>query len=404
VKVCLVSAEYPPHQGGVGDYTRELGAALRRKGVDALVLTSRLMQRGSEAPREGEAPAEPRPHDGADGIPVMQRIGSWGWRAWRELDGALRELSPQVVHIQYQSAAYGLHPAINLWPRRSRWGRRTAVTFHDLRVPYLFPKAGPLRFGCVVELARAAACPIVTNAEDRAMLAPHLSRPPALIPIGSNIRPEPPPGYDRAAWRARAGVAEGETVLAYFGFLNESKGAEELIGALAALRGQGLPVRLWLVGGQVGHSDPTNRAYLARVRERIAALDLESLAHWTGYTPPAQVSANLLAADLCVLPYRDGVSFRRGSLMAALAHGLPVVSTFPRQPLAEIVDGRNMALVPAGDAPALAVRIAALIGDPVARRRLGEGALHLAESFTWDSIAERTVEAYEALVRAPGGQ
>ncbi len=40
-----------------------------------------------------------------------------------------------------------------------------------------------------------------------------------------------------------------------------------------------------------------------------------------------EVSANLLAADCAVLPYREGASLRHGSLMAALAHGLPIVST-----------------------------------------------------------------------------
>ncbi len=381
MRVCLVSAEYPPQQGGVGDYTRELAAALRRRGVDAFVLTG------------GAASAD----DSAGPVPVERRIDGWGWGAWRSLNAALGSLAPDVVHVQYQSAAYGLHPAINLWPRFSAWGRRTVVTFHDLRVPYIFPKAGPLRFRTVVEMARGAARAVVTNVEDEVTLSPYLARPPALIPIGSNIHPAPPAGYDRAAWRARAGIGAGDIVLAYFGFLNESKGGEELVEALALLRRRNLPVYLWLVGGQVGDSDPTNRAYLARVREQIAALGVEPYVHWTGYTTAEEVSAYLLAADLCVLPYRDGVSFRRGSLMAALVHGLPVVSTQPHRPLREVVEGDNMALVPPGDALALSTRIAALIADPDARARLARGARDLSAEFGWERIAERTGEVYDAL-------
>lgn len=383
-----MSAEYPPHQGGVGDYTRELAVALQRQGIEASVLTG----------------GPPAPEDAASPVPLERRVAGWGWRSWGDLGRALRDLAPQLVHIQYQAAAYGLHPAINLWPRSSAWRTSTVTTFHDLRVPYLFPKAGPLRFRCVLELARSSARAIVTNVDDLAILGPRLSRPALLIPIGSNIQPAPPPAYDRSAWRVRAGVAEDELVVAYFGFLNESKGGEELIEALATLRGRGLVVSLWLIGGQVGHSDSTNQAYLARVRGLIAELGMEPFVRWTGYTSPAEVSADLLAADLCVLPYRDGVSFRRGSLMAALAHGLPVVSTFPRQPLAEVVDGRNMALVPPRDAAGLAARIASLGAEPAARRRLAEGALRLAGHFDWDSIATRTVEVYDALVRAPRGE
>ena len=381
MRVCLVTAEYPPQQGGVGDYTRELGTALCRRGIEAIVLTGGV----------------PSPEDRRGPLPVERRVGGWGWRAWSDLRRALLALNPQVVHIQYQAAAYGLHPAINLWPRWSGRRQATVVTFHDLRVPYCFPKAGPLRFRAVVELARGVARAIVTNAEDRDVLAPLLAQPPALIPIGSNSHPAPPPGYERTAWRRRAGLADGETMLAYFGFLNESKGGEDLVRALAALRQQGAQASLWLVGGQVGSSDPTNRAYLARVRTLISELGLEPLVRWTGYMEPAEVSATLLAADLCVLPYRDGVSLRRGSLMAALAHGLPVVSTVPRRPLPEIVDGENMALVPPGDAQALAARLAALIANPDARRRLAEGARQLAGLFTWDAIAQRTQEVYDAL-------
>ncbi len=404
MRVCLVSAEYPPQQGGVGDYTRELALALRRQGVDAIVLTGQsagtaeaLPPSTPRAPRKGEISAPSAFSAVEDSVPVERRIRGWGWRAWGDLHRALGALSPHIVHIQYQAAAYGLHPAINLWPRGPGRRTRTVVTFHDLRVPYLFPKAGALRTRAVVELARGSAQAIVTNAEDREALAPHLRQPPLLIPIGSNIHPSPPAGYDRAAWRARAGVGEAEVVLAYFGFLNESKGGEELVAALAALRGRNLPVSLWLIGGQVGASDPTNHAYLAWVRRQIAELALEPYVRWTGYMDSAEVSATLLAADLCVLPYRDGVSFRRGSLMAALAHGLPVVSTVPRLPLVEVVDGENMALVPPRDVAALSARLAALIADPAARRRLSEGARRLAGLFDWDTIAQQTVEAYDAL-------
>lgn len=382
MRVCLVTGEYPPQQGGVGDYTRELARALCRRGCEALVLTG----------------GEPDAADDQGPVQVERRVAGWGWRAWRDLGAALADLQPDLVHIQYQAAAYGLHPAINLWPRRL--GRRwpVVVTFHDLKVPYLFPKAGRLRFRAVLELARGAAQTIVTNVEDEAILAPLLARPPALIPIGANVHPAPPPGYSRAETRAQAGVAEGEAVLAYFGFLHESKGGEELVRALAHLRRQGLAVFLWLIGGQVGSSDPTNRAYLARVRALISELEVEPFVRWTGFVSPAEVSANLLAADLCVLPYRDGVSFRRGSLMAALAHGLPIVSTTPRLPIAEVVEGENMALVAPGDAEALAARIARLIADPAARRRLAEGARRLAGNFGWDAIAGRTLEVYDALV------
>jgi glycosyltransferase involved in cell wall biosynthesis len=128
---------------------------------------------------------------------------------------------------------------------------------------------------------------------------------------------------------------------------------------------------------------------------------------WTGFLPRAEVSAAFLAADLAVLPYRDGASFRRGSLMAVLAHGLPVVTTHPRRvpapPGADVPrleDGVNARLVPPDDPQALADAVAELIADAALRRRLGEGACELARAFTWDRIAAQTRAVYEQLLDA----
>jgi glycosyltransferase involved in cell wall biosynthesis len=121
--------------------------------------------------------------------------------------------------------------------------------------------------------------------------------------------------------------------------------------------------------------------------------------HWTGYTPPEEVSANLLAADVVVLPYRDGASFRRGSFMAALAHGRPIVSTHPPVHLPELRDGENVLLVPPDDPDAVAAAMARLATNPALRQRLGEGAEALAREFTWDRIAIRTAELFGRLRR-----
>ena len=300
-----------------------------------------------------------------------------------------------------------MHPAINLLPLRLRlmagtWSRpHTVVTFHDLKVPYLFPKAGRLRWWVNLVLARWSDAVIVTNAEDFARLSSYsFICSLSLIPIGSNISPTPPADYDREGWRAHWGLKPDDILLSYFGFLNESKGGETLVHALDKLVQRGYDVRLMMVGGKVGSSDPTNVAYLERVEGLIEELGLTDRVLWTGYTPQSDVSANLLASDICVLPYRDGASFRRGSFMAALAHGLPIVSTRPRVDVPELRHGENILLVPPDAPVALAEAIARLAEDPRLRRRLGEGAVSLAQSFTWEKIAEKTKSLYEEILGA----
>src|SRR5690606_18361362 len=150
--------------------------------------------------------------------------------------------------------------------------------------------------------------------------------------------------------RQSLGLQPQDTLLGYFGFLNESKGADTLIEALAGLDGR---FHLIFIGGQTGASDAANnQAFLAGLQAQIEALGLADRVHWTGFLSDARVSAHLQAADLLVMPYRDGASLRRGTLMAALAHGRPLITTTPTAP-STLISGENCCLVPVGDVAAL---------------------------------------------------
>jgi glycosyltransferase involved in cell wall biosynthesis len=236
------------------------------------------------------------------------------------------------------------------------------------------------------------AAPAVSSQNSR---SPRLS----LIPLGSNVEPQPPAGYDRAAWRKTVRATAETLLLAYFGFLNESKGGEELIEALALLRQHGLDAHLLLIGGDVGHADPTNVDYARRVQALVERHGLAAFVHRSGYVDPAQVSANLLASDVVVMPYRDGVSFRRTTLIAALRHGCPVVSTTPADAslVPEIVPGENMLLASPRDAIALAHALVTLAEDRRLRTRLAAGANQLGALFDWATIAAETAALYRAL-------
>ncbi len=382
LRVLLVSGEYPPMEGGVADYTRILGQHLAAQGAVVHVLTST------------DAHADPGTGDVARHAVVTKWTLPTLRRAIQDL---CRRVRPHVVNVQYQTAAYGMRPAINFLPVLAR-DIPVVVTFHDLREPYLFPKAGPLRRWVNLFLARHARAVIVTNAQDRQTLERHTGLPPLhAIPIGSNVPCLLDSEFDRAGWRQRWGIPDGAVALSYFGFLNASKGGEDLIGALGRLVAQGCDAYLLMIGGAVGASDPTNRAYLARVREDIKASGLDGRVIWTGYLDPHGVSASFRCTNLTVLPYRDGVSIRRGSLMAALAHGMPIVSTVPQVPEEGLCHGENVWLVPPADPDALAGACYDLIRDPVLRERLSRGAWALHARFAWPDIAARTLEVFSGV-------
>jgi glycosyltransferase involved in cell wall biosynthesis len=384
LKIVLLTGEYPPQPGGVGDYTRCLGDALRARGHELAVLTIQggaLVCYGAGGQVLPLRPSAP----GRD----------WSFRAWPVLIEALEALRPSWVHIQYQTGAYAMRPGVNLLPwrlRRRAERPRLAVTFHDLLVPYLFPKAGPLRPWVNGRLANDADAVVATNPADLASLRALLRRdapPPQLIPIGSNIPVAPPPGFDRAAWRAGLGVAPGELLVAYFGLLSPSKGADVLAEALAGLA---RPWRLLLIGGAA--TAPQDLAHAEAVRARIAALGITERVISTGHVEEREVSAHLLAADCAALPYSDGASYRRGSLLAALAHGCPVVTTTPAdRATADELAGCAL-LVPPGQPRALAAAVARIAAEPTLGPALADAGRSVAARFSWDAIAAQHEALY----------
>ena len=423
MRILLISGEFPPMQGGVGDYTETRARAMEAQGQDVWVLVPDSLR--DAYPEDGGLPWHVRP-----------AIGSWGWSCWRQVVSVLREVNPDVVNIQYQAAAYNMRiPAINFVPWRiGCLSERPAVvvTFHDLKSPYLFPKAGLLRPWVVSQLARHSDAAILTNSQDLATASGWFRAPrPRLpgdagvlridpetgretqapgrpfvhqIPIGSNIAPAPPAGFERDAWRARLGYTPDQFVWAYFGFLNESKGGETLVRALSLARHTSCPIGvaesvLLMIGGREGSSDATNRAYAAKVERLMRVSGVERQVQWTGFVAEEEVSAALMSADILMLPYRDGASLRRGSLMAGLAHGCAVVTTTPRSPVGELRQDENVLLVASEDPQGLCDAAMRLQRDAQLRLRIGAGAKELAQRFTWERIAQRTVdEVFRPLV------
>ena len=389
MRIGLIAGEYPPLQGGLGDYTRELARALAEAGHEPHVLSQFVEGASSlETTRLGE-------HE----LTVHRLVSHWDWQTRRRIEGFVRAFKPDVLNLQYQAAAYQMHPAINLLPAALNKSIPTVVTFHDLKEPYLFPKAGAFRRKAVLGMARGGAAVVVTNVEDRDDLLREKIANVFLIPIGSNIAPANLAMFDGAAWRAANAIPADKTLIGYFGFMNASKGGETLVRALAELRGRGLNAAVLQIGGQTGASDPTNVAYAERLKTLAEQLNVRQHIFETGFVDERGVSEAFANCALMALPYRDGVSFRRGTLMAALAHSKAIVTTTPRLSLPEVRDGANMLLTPPDNPSALADAIGRVLSDNSLRDHLQAGARDLSRLFQWDYIAAEMVKVFKEVIR-----
>lgn len=382
MRIVMVCPSYPPQDVtcGVGDYTRCLAEELVGQGEQVTVVTS-TGYRG----------------DSGGAVQVLPLISKWsaaeGWQLLR----SQRRRSADVIHMQYTPDLYGRRSSFALTPFVSRFLPRRApvvVTFHTLIGGGLWSKV------MAPWLLLTADRSISANEEVSDLIHRHL---PLLesrvteIGIGSNIRVSAA-GRDaaRRSERARLGLPDRAPVLAHFGLVYPGKGLETVFRALPAILREHPLARLVVVGD----TRPEDRSYRDGLDRLVREKEIAHAVLWTGRAPSEAVSSLLAAADLFVAPYDAGGTARRGSLMAGLAHGLPVVTTASPVPSSPLRDGANVALVPSGDADALAKRVCALLASDDERARLRAGALALADQFSWPAIARRTRALY-AQARQP---
>jgi glycosyltransferase involved in cell wall biosynthesis len=182
---------------------------------------------------------------------------------------------------------------------------------------------------------------------------------------------------DRAARRARLGFRENEIVCIYTGRFSGEKNPLLLGRAVAELRRQGEPYAgLFIGNGEQGEE--------IRKCEGCATHP---------FVKVEELGALYRSADIGVWPAQESLS-----MLDAAACGLPVVAN-DTMTARERLDGNGVRyrLNDQGDLAR------ALLGlrDAQKRRAMGErGARRMAEQFSWESIARRRIEDYEAALRS----
>jgi glycosyltransferase involved in cell wall biosynthesis len=113
-----------------------------------------------------------------------------------------------------------------------------------------------------------------------------------------------------------------------------------------------------------------------------------------GELPAADVSALIAQGSIGLGVYDDGVSTRRTTLTALLAHGLPIAGLDGRYTDGRLRNSGAFLLSPLGDAPGLIANVQRLLSDQDLRSSLAAAASRLhAADFTWARIAEQYLSA-----------
>lgn len=166
-------------------------------------------------------------------------------------------------------------------------------------------------------------------------------------------------GIDSARYRGdKPGPDTVPTVL-FVGRMDQEKRIDELLRAFAALPA-GTRAELEVIGEGVMREEWTGLA---------AELGIGARTRFRGFVSDDEVVAAYRRAAVFCMP---GIAELQSiSTLEAMAAGTPVVAADAMALPHLVRPGRNGWLYPPGDVPELTARLAALLGDPALRRRMG---------------------------------
>lgn len=307
----ILTGEYPPRLGGVSDYTRLVACGLANAGDEVHVWT----------------PARPKEILADTGVEVHGLTGPFGPHALAELERGLRHAnSRRRLLVQYVPHAFG-YKAMNVW--LSLWLKKVSrretiwVMFHEVCFPWGW--ARPLRHNFLGAVNRLMAHFVCSSAQRIFVSTPawgvllsklaRLRRPAEWLPVPSNVSTSADPEA-RAAVRRHVERPGGQ-ILGHLGTFGDSITARLSEPLVRLLRAD--PRRTALLVGR------NSKSYAEKLKQGNP--DLANVLYATGGLEAESLAAHLAACDLLLQPYPDGVTTRRGSVMAGLALGLPILTT-----------------------------------------------------------------------------
>lgn len=360
-ELLLISPLFPPAHGGLADHTKLLAQKLAttRK---VKVLTA----------------------PGADSDFNYQIIPFEKWHNRAALIAAVEETGDCPILWQYVPHMYGrggVNFAVPNAIRTLSQKRRQVTLAHEVAAP-LSPwphracYAWAHRLQWQVIARHADAIGLSTEAWLTRWIDKHpgVASKSVLIPSPSNIPIDAVALDHRAEWRRRCRWPEDTRILIYFGSISPSKQFPWILDAWRAARAQ-RPTALIVIGDRLEVETSGDERRFLSVHSFLASGD---------------VSRALQAADVLALPFIDGVSERRGSFMAGLSHGLPVVTTIGPGTGPTLSKSDAFAAVPCDRPDLFTAKIVELLDDAKHRAILGTRGRALYErSFGWPTVVSR---------------
>lgn len=386
MKVLIITNHYPDMFGGVGDYTYHIGNALRDEGCEVIVLTTR-----NEKVRINN-----------DKVIVLPKIEQWGFSSISKIIEIVKEIQPDFVNIQYVPYMYN-HWGIPLWLILFSFslrlqGFRLITTFHEVALKIsVDPKL--IVFGLLQRLIAytlaLTSCKVIVSIEYWKKLLFPFKNKISKIPIGSNILPISFSNDEKLLLKKTIAPG-GEFIIVTFGTVNPYRDHNIFLMAIREILQLPNPpgLKILFLGYSSDH-------FVKDLENKIKELNLTKVVNFLGYLDFREVFKYLSTSDIFVLLRvcdRKGVSIKSGSIAAAYAASLPILSVKGELTDEFFKEGENIFFARSLSVHDLANALMELLENSDLREKLSIGAKKTyREQLEWHVLAKKYKELLEQI-------
>jgi glycosyltransferase involved in cell wall biosynthesis len=385
MKILMISTEYPPLQGGVGRYSEKLVDSLRSEGIQVFVVCN----------EDGKGEFNGISPNNDDNSKVLLKI--------------VKEVEPDVVHVQYEHGLYGIHlDPIN--PGKTHTNIESfydeckvpvVTTFHSaytftqwmrLVVPLNNSRFG--RFGTFIRMAYDYWTHLVNygsfNSLNRRKIGPNkagvvFSKYLANMIPGSSLiyhgaEPSISPPLDRREARKMFLLPEDTNIALAVGFMTATKGWD-------VIRKMKVPK-----GWKVVINTSRNHYGRERLKDKFENEGVINLNR--GFISDRELSLLFYCADALILPYK--VTSGSGVMYDGLAHGLPFISSkieFFKE-FSDMGVGISVDRNPVEFSKAL-------LKLQVDYKRYKDAVMDLRKNLLWKEVANKHILLYNSIINRP---
>ena len=268
MKVLFLVGAYPPKICGIGDYTYQLKSKLDQKNFETEVIFGLNWK--------------------SNPFHIMKKI---------------KKYKPDIIHIQYPLTGLFAHIFILF----GFFKYKIVITAHEFAEThwsrkismFIFPLAKSIIWTSKMELDRFKSY--------FPFLIPCMHQ---IIPIASNI-----PFLDSEPFQER------ENIIGFFGSIRPGKGLEQFFELVDSLKIDNRQNKFKFV--IIGTVLEIYKNYYEKIKLKYSSIDIEWKLNLNSY----DVANELVKIKYIYLPFEDGASERRGSLLAAIGNGSMVIST-----------------------------------------------------------------------------